>query len=132
MYKKQIIVRLLLFLPEIFQHFITLYHTVGEQAICIDHWAALIVDDDDYHIFSLPEKEGSVLETNGTFSYSVDRQGTPGVWVKSVVDNKTVIKHVPKEGKVSELFKQAADIVLDSRVEECRRRNPTPLYVLKL
>mmetsp|Transcript_26481 Transcript_26481/g.25355 ORF Transcript_26481/g.25355 Transcript_26481/m.25355 type:complete len:355 (-) Transcript_26481:102-1166(-) len=101
----------------------------GEQAICIDHWAALVVDGDDYRVISLPDREGSVLQSNGEAQFSVERKGIPGIWIKNVINKSIEIKLVPSEGKISDLLRFATIIVKDERVELCRRLNPTPLYI---
>jgi dipeptidase E len=105
----------------------------GEQAVCIDHWAALIIDGEDYRVISLPDKEGSVLESDGEMQFSVERKGIPGIWIKNVlIDRSIEMKLVPSKGKTSDLFRIATSIIKDKRVEICRKMNPTPLYMNSL
>jgi dipeptidase E len=67
--------------------------------IGIDHYAALIVDGDDYRVFSLQDKVGSIpTETNTTCDekkkddFAVNdtgiATGTPGIWIKRTMNNK--------------------------------------------
>ncbi len=47
----------------------------------IDHWAALEIAGGRYRVISLEGKEGSVLSDA---SFSPDRHGVPGIWLKEV------------------------------------------------
>ncbi len=47
----------------------------------IDHWAALEIAGGRYRVISLEGKEGSVLSDA---SFSPDRHGFPGIWLKEV------------------------------------------------
>ena len=93
----------------------------GEVGIGIDHWAALQVDGDSFTVVSIPGKEGSVLP-NGEFS--PDRQGKPGIWIKTVENGKVCRRLCPPSGKLSEILFPADEIVLDPREDECRKQNP--------
>ena len=94
----------------------------GERGICIDHFAALCVDGDDYHVLSLPDRPGSVLE-NGEFSMA--REGKPGCWVKDVsAEGKIVTELVPETGKIADLTKAAEAIADDAACDQCRLENP--------
>lgn len=53
----------------------------GENGLCIDHFAALILDGEDYRVLALADKLGSVAEDG---SFSKERKGTPGLWIKHV------------------------------------------------
>ena len=44
--------------------------------MCIDHWAALVLEGEALSVCAVPEKEGSVC-ADGTFS--AERAGEPGV-----------------------------------------------------
>lgn len=56
----------------------------GERVVGIDHHAALVCEGDGaYSVFKLPAAQGSVLSDG---SFSADHSGTPGVWIKDVVD----------------------------------------------
>jgi len=93
----------------------------GELGLCIDHWAALIVEGDNYRVFKVPDKEGSVK--GGMFSAA--REGVPGIWLKSVSgDGEVVATLAPTSGRLSELLRRATAVVEDTRVETCRRENP--------
>jgi dipeptidase E len=48
----------------------------GERGICIDHFAALVVEGDDFSVLSLPGRPGSVLNQE----FSAERKGVPGCW----------------------------------------------------
>lgn len=98
----------------------------GERGICIDHFAALIVDRDVYRVLSLPGRQGSVLE-NGECSFS--REGVPGIWIKDVEeasDGSKIIstRLVPPSGMVTDIFREAKNIVEDPRLHSCREANP--------
>ena len=43
--------------------------------MCVDHWAALVVDGGSYEVFHLRGKPGTVME-DGT--WTEDGKGTPG------------------------------------------------------
>ena len=67
-----------------------LLQSPGELGIGIDHWAALIIDGEDYHVMSLEDKTGSVK--NG-IEFVTDGSGKPGIWIKEVktIDGKDVV-----------------------------------------
>lgn len=95
-----------------------------EQGLCIDHHAALVVEGDNYRVFTLPDKDGSVME-NGELS--LERGGKPGLWLKSVgSDGKVTHAQVPQSGSLSELLRVAVEIVEDTTAVEGRRENPQP------
>ncbi|CAM9451248.1 unnamed protein product [Ectocarpus fasciculatus] len=94
---------------------------LGERGICIDHFAALCVNGEDFWILSLPGRPGSVLSDG---SYSPSREGVPGIWIKDVVDGKVVTSLCPSKGKITELFRFAVDIVEDPRLSSIRAANP--------
>jgi dipeptidase E len=98
----------------------------GERGICIDHFAALIVDGEEYSILSLPGRPGSVLD-NGKCSFS--REGVPGMWIKDVEeasDGTRIIstRLVPTSGMVTDILRPAQVIVQDPRLDSCRQANP--------
>mmetsp|Transcript_19211 Transcript_19211/g.31525 ORF Transcript_19211/g.31525 Transcript_19211/m.31525 type:complete len:308 (+) Transcript_19211:105-1028(+) len=92
----------------------------GERGICIDHWAALIVDGEDYEVLSVEGMEGSKLEDG---SFSSERLGAPAVWVKNVVQGKLQTELVASHGKVHDLLRKATSIEPDPRVEDVRKIN---------
>jgi peptidase E len=69
--------------------------------IGIDHYAALIVDGDNYRVFSLQDKVGSIPCNNNTWNDDEEKKqdgggdfavsdkgiatGTPGIWIKRIV-----------------------------------------------
>jgi dipeptidase E len=93
----------------------------GERGICIDHFAALIVDQNYYHVLSLPGRPGSVMPDR---SWSIAREGVPGVWQKDVVNGNLHTLPVASTGPLAALFKVADEITPDPRLEQCRLNNP--------
>ena len=93
----------------------------GERGICIDHFAALCVEDNQYHILSLDGRPGSVLE-NGNFSLT--RKGVPGVWLKEVIDGKVCTTLASPRGDLWELLKDASETFQDPKIETIRIENP--------
>lgn len=94
----------------------------GERGICIDHFAALIIEDERYSVLSLPGKPGSVLPS-GEFSDS--RSGVPGIWIKDVTDDgKVETSLAPAQGLLADLLKVASNIQEDPKCDSCRRANP--------
>jgi dipeptidase E len=95
----------------------------NERGITIDHWAALVVDGEDYNVLELSGKPGSVMADG---SWNSDRQGLPGVWVKEVEEGavKTILP--PTSGKLADLLRLTADgdIVDDPNVRLCEQGNP--------
>ena len=93
----------------------------GERGICIDHFAALCVDGEDFWVLSLPGRPGSVLSDR---SYSPSRAGAPGIWIKDVVDGKVITSLCQSKGKLTELLRSAIWIVEDPRLSSIRIANP--------
>lgn len=97
----------------------------GETGICLDHWASLVIQGEDYHVFTIPGKGGSsVRTTDGETKYTTSGDGQPAVWKKIVQDGKVSLYPIPSSGKCADLFTPAVDIVDDARVAQCRKRNP--------
>lgn len=96
-----------------------LRHT-GETGIGIDHFAALVVDGEDYRVISIADREGSV----DAGRFSPDRRGRPGIWIKTVVDGKVQAVVAPAAGKVRDLLRPADAIVEDVRLTAARAANP--------
>jgi dipeptidase E len=94
-----------------------------ERGITIDHWAALVVDGENYKVLQLSGKPGSVM-TDG--SWNGTRQGLPGVWVKEVEDGVVVTTLAPASGKLGGLLRVTAneDLVVDPNVRVCEQENP--------
>lgn len=98
----------------------------GERGICMDNFAALVVDGDDYHVVSCTTgKKGTARPEDGSFSPDVE--GRPAAWVVQVRgDGKVTRTLVPPKGKFSDVFQKAEDITPDPGVPAARRRNPQP------
>jgi dipeptidase E len=92
----------------------------GETGIGIDHFAALVVDGEDYRVISIEDREGSVDKGH----FSPDRRGQPGIWRKTVVDGKVQAVVAPAAGKVCDLLSKADAIVEDARLTAARAANP--------
>ena len=98
----------------------------GERGICIDHFAALLVDGDQYRVLSLQGRPGSVTEDG---LHSSTREGVPGIWIKDVTCGndgtiRIITRLVSPTGPIEDILRVAVDIVQDSRLEDCRRANP--------
>lgn len=90
-----------------------------ERGIAIDHWAALVVDGDDYRVLSAEGEQGSMLSDG---SFSRDRKGKPGIWI--IMEGSGERRPAPDTGSLSDLLAEAASTVEDPRVENVRRENP--------
>jgi len=116
----------------------------------IDHYSAFVVRGDDYEVYSLPDKPGSVNE-DGFFDVSRDGtpNGKPGVWIKRViVENKEMTGNerrrqqlrveamvCPPSGKLADLLAYGGtnlppqnNVERDENqasVDKCRRENPS-------
>ena len=81
-----------------------------EVGICIDHNAAFLIDHDVYRVITpIPQDgeapfPGSVADDG---SFSAERLGSPGVWIKEMVDCGTRVKcwQCPTHGKINDLLK---------------------------
>lgn len=92
----------------------------NETGICIDHYAALLVDGEDFEVLSLTPNPGSIPldydeneESSETMQFAVDDDGTargrPGVWIKRVVRNKEneliiEARVCPSKGKLKDIL----------------------------
>lgn len=86
----------------------------GESAICVDHWAALVVDSGRYEVLSLPNKEGS-------------HEGKPWVFADVVREESTTIAKpspVPPSGSLESILNAPIKIIEDSREATCAAENP--------
>ena len=99
----------------------------------LDNWAALVVDNGNYRVYSHPGKLGSVVldaASSGDRERFAPKQGVPGVWVKDVVKrggcSVVEMRIAPPSGRLVDLLKvcKQEDFVQDARVEQCRRENP--------
>jgi dipeptidase E len=100
----------------------------GERAVCIDHFAALVVDGERYRIVSLEGQPGSVLDAaDGAAAdaqFAADRSGRPGVWLKEV-DGAAVRRWLaPSDGLIADLLRPSQGaLVADERVDAVRAVN---------
>ena len=100
-----------------------------ELGLGIDHNAALEVNGDDFRVVTIPGEAGSIPVVSNN---DEDESGTtfvPGVWVKYVDEEGDVQKRVcPRSGSLSDLLQEVNDpakhILVDDRVELCRKGNP--------
>jgi dipeptidase E len=91
-----------------------------EVGICIDHNAAFLINHDIYRVLTpIPNENelpfpGSVADDG---SFSADRLGSPGVWIKEMVDCGQVVKcwQCPAYGKVNDLLKVPESINVSIR-----------------
>jgi hypothetical protein len=73
-------------------------------------------------VLSISGKVGSV-SADSTFQPG---KGKPGIWLKQVVDGSVQTTLVPASGKVSDILRQATELVDDPRVKTCRAENAPP------
>ena len=71
----------------------------------------------------MPGTPGSVL---AEWSYSAAREGSPGMWRKEVVDGVVQTELVRGEGDLSELLREATEMVEDPAVVSIRDANREP------
>ena len=99
----------------------------GEVGIAIDHWAALVLEGDDYSVLSVSGKPGSVVAGEGgaepRFSAG---EGAPGIWLKEVVDGAVRASLVAPTGRVCDILRPATATDEDPRVATARLENPAP------
>ena len=95
----------------------------GETGLAIDHFAALIVSDDEYRVLTLPGKPGSLTPSGG----NEPGNGVPTCWLKTVADDGVSIQEqaLPERGPLSSLLHPARAIVEDARVGRARAENPS-------
>lgn len=74
-----------------------------------------------YRVVTVPDKEGSVLPDG---SFSPDRKGNPGVWIKRVVDGRLESSLCPSSGRLDEILALASDVQEDPGVGRVRQENP--------
>ncbi|PON15234.1 hypothetical protein C2W62_24915 [Candidatus Entotheonella serta] len=86
----------------------------GETGIGIDHFAAFVVDGENYRVMSIEGQSGSV-------------NGQPGVMRKTVVNGLVQKEIVPAFGKLRDLLSPAEAIVEDPRLSAARVANPDDL-----
>ena len=95
----------------------------GETGVCIDHFAALVVDGADYSILSLEGKPGTALE--GCDIPDFTGSGAPWIWLKRVEGEAVVATRLAPRGRIADALTPATAIVEDPRVEAARAANPS-------
>ena len=121
----------------------------GEQGLCIDHFAALVVDGDTYNVLSIPNKPGSVAmrshdttDTTDTDTdtpaqtpaqtpvFSATRDGVPGIWCKNVLTDTATgcltvsTTLIPSNGLICDLLKPSTELIQDPGIYKSRTANP--------
>jgi dipeptidase E len=120
--------------------------------IGIDHYAAFVVEGENYRVYVLPDKAGSVgksdkSDNDASFFDVGEDTGTPGIWIKRVVvasgsENANLVVEAmvcPPEGKLADLLAYGGDNLpgqnnkeLDENqtaVDTCRRENPSGIQL---
>jgi dipeptidase E len=94
-----------------------------EVGLGIDHFSALVVDENSYTVLSMSDKTGSV---KGEEFAPGDPDGRPGIWRKVVdMNGKILTSLVPKSGQIDDILRVASEIVVDPGVDICRQENPS-------
>jgi hypothetical protein len=92
------------------------YNYIEKQVgICIDHNAAFMIDRVNYRVFGPDCLQGSVLPDG---SFSNDRFGKPGVWIKEVVmedDDVVTCSLCPTSGELANLLKIPEQVMSSTR-----------------
>ena len=84
----------------------------GEVGIAIDHWAALVLEGDEYSVLSVSGKPGSVVAGEGGAAPRFSAgEGAPGIWLKEVVDGAVRASLVAPTGRVCDILRPATAIV---------------------
>jgi len=97
-------------------------HPKSVLGIGIDHFAALIVEGERYKVYQLPDKEGSVLNVDGTDApvFAVAEDGTatgvPGVWIKRVLRRRVLLNGKNNNNKSDDDNDNDDDLVLEAMV----------------
>ncbi len=92
----------------------------GETGVCIDHWAALVVEGESYQVIYPEGREGSVKDG----AFSAERLGIPGMWIKTVEDGVVTSRLAPYSGHLADVLQVARHIEKDPLVDVCRAENP--------
>ena len=95
----------------------------GETGVCIDHFAALVVDGADYSILSLEGKPGTALPDRDAPDFT--GAGAPWIWLKRVEGDAVVATRLEPRGRLADALTPATAIVEDPRVEAARAANPS-------
>mmetsp|Transcript_4400 Transcript_4400/g.7380 ORF Transcript_4400/g.7380 Transcript_4400/m.7380 type:complete len:377 (-) Transcript_4400:35-1165(-) len=102
----------------------------GETGICVDDWAALVINGERFCVVNVEGKPGSVMGNSvigqdGSPRLSLKRLGRPGAWRKWVRSNIVICELVPRSGKVEDLLVPASEVVQDANLERLRSENPS-------
>lgn len=84
----------------------------SQVGICIDHNAAFVIDESSYRVLR-PTSEDLPGSVSSDGSFSGERLGKPGVWIKEVLrDGCTLrVRQCPDSGSISQLLRVPHDIV---------------------
>ena len=93
----------------------------GERGLAVDHFCALVISDDTFTVLPIPDQPGSV---GATGSFVSDGTGSPGIWIKEVVDGAVVATLLPRTGPLTELLQPATEVAEDPRIPGLRLANP--------
>lgn len=77
-----------------------------EVGLCIDHNAAFLIEGDNFRVIFPEGQIGSVLPDE---TFSEERLGRPGVWIKECVGKGVSLRLCPEKGKLSDLLKLPFD-----------------------
>ncbi len=83
------------------------------MGICIDHNAAFMIDRSTYRVLRPHEDAGLPGSVMDDGSFSEDRIGKPGVWIKEVLGDKDALRAwlCPESGKIDELLRVPENIM---------------------
>ena len=95
----------------------------GEAGLGLDNWAGLLVDGESYRVVHPEGRPGSA----GRGGFVSDGSGTPGLWLHEVVDGRVTARLAPREGRLGDITRPAAEIVDDLHVPAARDENPARL-----
>lgn len=103
-------------------------HT-GESAVGVDHYAALMIDGDDYKVISRRGDECGSKPCHGSVapdgSFSPTSDGVPGVWKLSVNNDGSQTRVLaPPQGKIQDLLPSTRYIVDSNFLPVARAQNP--------
>ncbi len=97
----------------------------GEKGLCVDNWAALIMEGGRYRVVSRHGKPGSVGHDGKYTEHS--KTGTPGAFIVDISsDGKQRRRRVPTEGSISSIARRPNYIVQSQMLPVARIQNPTP------
>ena len=84
-----------------------------------------MADGDSYEVLSLEGKPGS-LPGDGGEEYVSDGAGTPGIWIKEVVDGKIQQRPCPAKGSTADLLRECTGKMINDEeaLRICREENP--------